>query len=320
MHVQWARSVPSSGDPPLDRVSGILNLYKPIGPTSHDMVSRVRRLFGQRRVGHAGTLDPLAEGVLLVCVGQATRVSEYLMASTKVYLAEVVLGATSTTDDAEGEIEPQGTVSCTRADVATALAGFVGELEQLPPRYSAVKHDGVPLYKRARRGEDVPLRPRPVRIDAIHLVAWDSPRMRLLVTCGPGTYIRALARDLGAALGCGGYLGGLIRLCSGRFTADDAVSVEELETAVDEGFVTDLLYPIDVALLAHEAVILETDSVARLRQGQGLPATGRPTGPAPYRAYSRTGELVALLSHAPSADGSQALWQPRRVFVPSDDL
>jgi len=295
--------------------NGILNLYKPVGPTSHDAVARVRRLFGQRRVGHAGTLDPLAEGVLLVCLGHATRVSEYLMASTKVYLAEVTLGATSTTDDAEGEITPGGPVSCSRADVAAALAQFVGEIDQVPPRYSAVKRDGVALYKRARRGEDVVSPARRVRVEAIELVAWQPPHVGLLVTCSPGTYIRALARDLGAALGCGGYLSGLVRLRSGRFTADDAVSFEELELAVAEGFAPDLLYPADVALLDREAVILEADSVARLRQGQALPAVGRPVGPPPYRAYSESGDLVALLGYEIAADNAQAVWQPRRVFL-----
>ena len=299
----------------LQSASGILNLYKPIGPTSHDAVARVRRLFGLRRVGHAGTLDPLAEGVLLVCVGHATRVSQYLMASPKTYLAQVTLGATSTTDDAEGEIVSCGPVSCTRADVIATLARFIGEIEQVPPRYSAIKRDGVPLYKRARRGEDVTLLPRRVRFAALHLVAWAPPHVGLLMTCGPGTYIRSLARDLGAALGCGGYLSGLVRLRSGRFTAADAVSFAELETAVAEGFAADLLYPPDVALLDREAVIFEADSIARLKQGQALPATGQPTGPVPYRAYSGTGELVALLTYQAVADNNQAFWQPRRVFL-----
>jgi tRNA pseudouridine55 synthase len=265
-------------------------------------------------VGHAGTLDPLAEGVLLVCLGHATRVSEYLMASTKSYLAEVMLGATSTTDDAEGEIVSGGPVPGTREDVAAALAPFVGEIEQVPPRYAAVKRDGVPLYKRARRGEDVPLFARRVRIEAIRLVDWDPPRVSLLVTCGPGTYIRALARDLGAALGCGGYLSGLVRVRSGRFTARDAVSFEELETAIAGGFAADLLYPADAALLDREAVILAAESVARLGQGQALLATGAPASPAPYRAYSAAGDMVALLDYEGTAAGP-AWWRPRRVFL-----
>jgi len=297
-----------------------LNLYKPVGPTSHDAVARVRRLFGQRQVGHAGTLDPLAEGVLLVCLGRATRVSTYLMASAKSYLAEVTLGATSTTDDAEGEIVPGGPVSCTREDAAAALAGFTGEIEQTPPRYAAVKRDGVPLYQRARRGEEVTPLARRVHIEAIHLLDWDPPHACLLVTCGPGTYIRALARDLGAALGCGGYLSGLVRVRSGRFTVHDAVSFEELEVAIAEGFAADLLYPADTALLDRAAVILAAESAARLQQGQALPAhadrlaANAPAGPAPYRAYSAAGELVALLDQESTAAGA-AWWRPRRVFL-----
>ncbi len=298
----------------LPEAAGILNLYKPCGPTSHDAVARVRRLFHQRRVGHAGTLDPLAQGVLLVCLGAATRVSEYLMASSKTYLAEVTLGATSTTDDAEGEITPGGPIpSC--AAVVAALADLIGERDQVPPRYAAVKRAGVALYRRARRGEVVIPAPRRVHIAAIELVSWQPPQVGLLITCGPGTYIRALARDLGAALGCGGYLSGLVRLRSGRFTAAEAISFEELEVAIAEGFAADLLYPPDVALLDREAVILGSDSVARLQQGRSVPATGQPAGPPPYRAYSASGELVALLSHVRGADPGQTMWQPRRVFM-----
>ncbi|MBU0491517.1 MAG: tRNA pseudouridine(55) synthase TruB [Chloroflexi bacterium] len=297
-------------------VSGILNLYKPVGPTSHDMVARVRRLFGQRQVGHAGTLDPLAEGVLLICLGAATRMSQYLMDGPKTYLADVTLGATSITDDAEGTLMPGRPVSCTRADVLQALGRFLGEIQQVPPRYAAIKRDGVPLYKLARRGQAVTPPPRPVHIQAIHLLSWQPPHMSLLVTCHAGTYIRSLARDVGTLLRCGGYLSGLVRLCSGRFTAGDAVTLEQLELAVDAGFAADLLYPVDTALLDRDAVILGPDSVARLRQGQALPAHGRPTGPAPYRAYSSAGDLVALVTHRTSGD--QALWQPQRVFATTD--
>ncbi len=309
-----SHTVAAIRNPKSEIYNGILNLYKPVGPTSHDAVARVRRLLGQRRVGHAGTLDPLAEGVLLVCVGHATRVSEYLMASPKTYLGQVTLGATSTTDDAEGEITPGGSVPGSRSAVIAALSQFIGEIDQVPPRYAAVKRDGVALYRRARRGEVVTPAPRRVRIAAIELVAWQPPHVGLLVTCSAGTYIRALARDLGAALGCGGYLSGLVRLRSGPFTAADAVSFAELEVAIAAGFAADLLYPADVALLDRAAVILEADAVARLRQGQALPATGRPIGPPPYRAYSETGDLVALLGYESVADNTPAMWQPRRVF------
>ncbi len=186
-------------------MDGILNIDKPQGWTSHDVVAWIRRVLKVKRVGHAGTLDPLATGVLLVCVGQATRVAEYLMASDKTYRAQIQLGTITDTYDTDGEVVETRPLSpdIDRGAIWVALGRFVGDIMQAPPAYSAIKQDGVPLHRRARRGEEVRPAPRPVRIHSIQLVDWTAPCLTVDVTCDPGTYIRSLAHDLGQALGCG---------------------------------------------------------------------------------------------------------------------
>ena len=191
-------------------LNGILNINKPAGWTSHDVVAWVRRVLREKRAGHAGTLDPMATGVLLVCLGQATRVAEYLMGGEKVYRAEAQLGIVTDTYDADGEVMASAPVPpLTADDLRRTLAGFVGEIMQVPPAYSAIKQDGVAAYRKARRGEAVTLAPRPVTIRRIELLDWtpaDAPaasgdRLTIEVTCGAGTYIRSLTHDLGQALG-----------------------------------------------------------------------------------------------------------------------
>jgi len=237
-------------------LSGILNVDKPLGWTSHDVVGLVRRLTRQRQVGHAGTLDPLASGVLLVMVGQATRLSDYLMHGRKCYLARLRLGATTPTDDAEGEVtEAPAAPGLTRERVAAALSAFRGDIEQIPPAYAAIKQGGVPVYKLARQGKEPVLAARRVRIDALALLALDGEMLDILVWCGAGTYIRALARDVGERLGCGAYLAGLRRLSSGAFGVDTAVGVQELRRLAGEGRVSEVLAPLDEAVVGWPAVI-----------------------------------------------------------------
>jgi len=237
-------------------LSGILNVDKPLGWTSHDVVGLVRRLTRQRQVGHAGTLDPLASGVLLVMLGQATRLSDYLMHGRKCYLARLRLGATTPTDDAEGEVtEARVVTGLTRERVAAALSAFRGDIEQVPPAYAAIKQGGVPVYKLARQGQEPVLAARRVRIDALALLALDGELLDILVWCGAGTYIRALARDVGQRLGCGAYLAGLRRLSSGAFGVDTAVGVQELRQLAGEGRVSEVLAPLDEAVAGWPAVI-----------------------------------------------------------------
>ncbi len=258
---------------------GILNLNKPLGPTSHDVVRRVRTLAGVRRVGHAGTLDPLATGVLLVCVGKATRVAEYLVATRKVYAARVRLGVATSTFDAEGDAVSESPVDVTRAQIEAALAPFRGKILQVPPMYSAVKHRGVPLYRLARRGIEVTRQPRPVEIFRLDLIAWEAPDALLEVTCSPGTYVRALAHDLGQAMGCGAHLAALTREASGSFLLEDAITLEELAVVASEGRWCDHLLPIDAALSGFPTWRLGADQARRLCMGQTVPADAAQGGP-----------------------------------------
>ncbi len=215
-------------------LDGLINLYKPVGLTSAQALDRVRRLTGQRKSGHAGTLDPAAEGVLLVVLGRATKCVERLMDLPKTYLTTLRLDVTSDGFDSEGEMR-EVTVARppSREEIEAALRAFVGTIEQVPPTRSAVKVGGQPAYKRARRGEALDLRPRPARIDRITLCHYAWPVLEIEVACGRGTYIRAIARDLGVALATGGCLTRLVRTAVGPYTAADAWTLERLGQSTD---------------------------------------------------------------------------------------
>ncbi len=305
-------------------MDGIFVINKGEGLTSHDVVARVRRLAHQKRVGHAGTLDPAATGVLPVLLGQATRVAEYLSESGKAYRALVRFGVETTTYDREGEVTRTApTDGLTLEQISAALPAFLGEQEQLPPIYSAIKRDGRPLYALARAGEAVTVEPRRVRIDALRIVAWQPPDLTLDVECGKGTYIRSLAYDLGQRLGPGAHLAALTRTRSGPFTLDQAITLEALEQALATDAWRGRFFAADEALLDWRALILGEASEARMRQGQPLrfeqratllpsPA-GRGAGGegAPHaRAYSADGRFlgIALWSE------EQAAWQPHKVL------
>lgn len=292
-------------------MDGILNIYKPIGPTSHDVVNRVRRLSRQRRVGHAGTLDPAAEGVLLVCLGRATRVVEYMADYDKEYCATIRLGQSTDTCDAAGRpTSPLVQPTFGQEEVARALASFVGRIWQVPPAYSALKQGGQPLYRLARAGKKVQPAPRQVEIYAAALLAWEPPDLLANVRCSKGTYIRSLAHDLGQKLGCGGHLRGLVRLASGPFRLEDAVTLEELAAAFADGYAETFLYPLDEALLSLPAVILGPDNARAVAQGARWSGPQAPAGERLCRAYSSEGELVALLEN----EDDTTIWQPRKVF------
>ncbi|MBN1135504.1 MAG: tRNA pseudouridine(55) synthase TruB [Anaerolineae bacterium] len=297
-------------------MSGIVNVDKPSGMTSHDVVDAVRRMAGQRKVGHAGTLDPLASGVLLLCLGRATRVVEYLMAGRKSYRAAILLGRTTTTYDVEGEVVAAGgRADFGRAEIEAALAGFVGPIQQVPPVYSALKQRGQPLYKLARQGEEVEPSPRAVEIYSLELLSWAPPILTVEVTCSPGTYVRSLAHDLGRQLGSGACLAGLIRLRSGRFSLEEAVSLERLAEAFQHGQEAGYLLPMDEALLDLPALILAQSDAQRIIQGQSIAALQPPASnlqlSAECRAYSSSGDLVAILSYDPATSA----WRPRKVFA-----
>ena len=302
-------------------MDGIFVINKGEGLTSHDVVARVRRLAHQKRVGHAGTLDPAATGVLPVLLGQATRVAEYLSESGKAYRALVRFGVETTTYDREGEVTRIATTEdLTLEQISVALPAFLGEQEQLPPIYSAIKRDGRPLYALARAGETVVVEPRHVRIDALRVVAWQPPDLTLDVECGKGTYIRSLAYDLGQRLGPGAHLAALTRTRSGPFTLDQAITLEALEQALAADAWRARFFAADEALLDWRALILGEASEARMRQGQPLRFAARATSPlslgegpgegAGARAYSADGRFLGIARWSEE----QAAWLPHKVL------
>ena len=297
-------------------MNGVLNVDKPGGLTSHDVVARIRRACGQRRVGHAGTLDPLATGVLLVCLGQATRIAEYLTAGRKEYRATVRLGASTDTYDAEGQVVEERAVdpddSQLRERLRHELERFRGEIEQVPPVYSAIKQGGEPLYRRARRGEVVQPRARTVTIDEIELESWSGPDAIIRLTCSPGTYVRSFAHDLGQVLGCGAHLAALVRTGSGSFRVESATSLDEIERSAEDGTLPSRVVPMDSALSQLPALDLSPAELDAVRVGQFLsrpPPVGSPD--IPCRGRDPDGELVAILQF----DTGRQRWRPRKVFL-----
>jgi tRNA pseudouridine55 synthase len=290
---------------------GLLNIDKPSGPTSHDVVQSVRRGIGERRVGHAGTLDPLAGGVLVLALGPATRLIEYLIGSQKSYRALVKLGVSTDTYDAEGSIVEERPVPPDLAEtqLRAALDAFTGEIEQIPPVYSAIKIGGKSAHARVRAGETVELKPRRIRIDSIDLLAFTPPTLELRVTCSAGTYIRSLAHDLGEALGCGAMLAGLTRTASGHFHLQDAVSWDTLQAAFEDGSWRDHLLSADRALEDTPMVRLSFEDLEKIRNG--MPIQGTPVDKGLGRAYTPNGQFVAVLNADPENDQ----WRPKKVFT-----
>jgi tRNA pseudouridine55 synthase len=294
-------------------MDGILNINKATGMTSHDVVARVRKLLHQRRVGHAGTLDPAASGVLPICVGQGTRVAEYLSESGKVYQAEITFGTVTDTYDAEGNIiRTADTSHLTLARIEEALPHFLGPQKQLPPRYSAIKIQGQPAYKRVRSGEEITLEARAIEIQQLRLLAWEPPRLTLVVECSKGTYIRSLAYDLGEHLGCGAYLSALIRTRSGPFTLAGSITLEQLAEASEEGTVSGYLLAADSALQNYPALELDAATITRVLHGNTFSNPQSHLQPAATlaRIYDMEGHFLAIATW----DSQQQQWQPKKVF------
>ncbi|MGE4545721.1 MAG: tRNA pseudouridine(55) synthase TruB [Pedobacter sp.] len=252
-------------------MNGILIVDKPQGMTSHAVVGRVRRLFGLRKVGHAGTLDPLATGVLVVALGQATRILQFLMEENKVYRASLLLGKVTDTQDSEGQVLGTHETSHLCADeIRDVCMSMVGPIDQVPPMYSALKKDGVPLYKLARQGVEVARTARRVTIFSLQQLSVQSPCVTFDVSCSKGTYIRTLCHDIGAKLGCGAHLTSLRRLQSAPFTEADAVTLEEIEQAAPEDRHRFLL-SIGEALREYPSLVVSDEGVKRL--SYGIPPT-----------------------------------------------
>lgn len=287
---------------------GLIIVDKPVGPTSHRIVNLVRRSTGVRKVGHAGTLDPRASGVLILCLGPATRLSEYLSTSSKRYEALVRFGSSTQTYDAEGEILSETGSSPDHDTILEVLPEFRGEIEQVPPPYSAIKVRGKKAYDLARSGEEVQLEARKVTIQRLDVLSYHPPDLSLDVECTAGTYIRSLAHDLGERLATGAHLANLRRSQAGPFTLDDAVSLAELEMSFTSGDWEQYVLPAADALPDLPLVEVDGDDLDHLRNGRRIRAVLGAGGKA--RAIGPDGDLVAILE---SVEDGKA-WHPRKVF------
>ncbi|MSQ15868.1 MAG: tRNA pseudouridine(55) synthase TruB [Dehalococcoidia bacterium] len=299
-------------------MDGILNINKHSGVTSFYAIALIRRLSGERRVGHAGTLDPLASGIQVIGVGRGTRALEF-MSGTKVYRASLTLGATTDTYDAEGKVtsvcDPSGV---TLEQITTALEKFEGEIQQVPPAYSAIKQGGRRLYELARAGTAVIAPARPVVIHRIEVTCWDSPTLDIEVECGRGTYIRSIAHDLGQDLGCGAYLKALQRVKDGPFYIDKAIPLAELPERVERSGWQDTLMPIDSVIGALPSVVIEDKYVGMAVNGVPLPVELVPLNAEPsdgqlFRTYSSGGVFLAVTEYS----SSELALKPRKVFASS---
>lgn len=285
---------------------GLVVVDKPAGWTSHDVVGKLRRLGRTRRVGHAGTLDPMATGVLICGIGRATRLLGHLALTDKTYTATIRLGVTTTTDDAEGEVVAERAVTISAADLADAIASLTGDILQVPSSVSAIKVNGQRAYARVRAGEDVELAPRPVRVSRFELLERRGSDLDVLVECSTGTYVRALARDLGEALGCGGHLTALRRTRVGGFTLAEAVSLDRL---VEEGSLSSALLPLAESVSrSFPRRELSSDESRELSFGRRIPASGI-VGLA--GAFAPDGSVVALIEDV------EGLAKPAVVFAPA---
>jgi tRNA pseudouridine55 synthase len=298
-------------------LDGILNIDKPRGKTSFSIVALVKRLSRERRVGHAGTLDPEATGVLPVCLGQGTRIVEFLVDTTKTYHARIEMGVATDTYDGSGQItqrkDPSG---INRRQIESALEKFRGSIRQIPPMYSAVKHHGQPLYKLARAGINIERESRPATIHRLELITWQPPVATLEVECGKGTYIRSLANDLGQSLGCGAHLQSLIRTRCGLFDIKDAIPVPKLKEAFRCGYWPHFVYPVDIVLQHLSAVVVSDAAEDIIRKGGSLalehggPGEKGYSGQAQCRAYTLDGRFLGVLDRVPAT----GLWHPKKVL------
>jgi tRNA pseudouridine55 synthase len=297
-------------------VDGILNINKPAGSTSFNVVAAVKRICRERHVGHSGTLDPMAEGVLPVCVGRATRVAEYLLESTKQYRAVIKFGTETDTGDAEGQVlGHRDSSGLTREVILSGLENFRGSIQQIPPMYSALKYHGRPLYKYAREGVNIERKSRTAEIYHLEMISWDSPAAVLDITCSHGTYIRSLAIDLGQLLGCGAHLTNLVRLRCGPFEIANSITLLRLEEAVNHGDWQNLLQPVDSVLQEWPALIADAETAEFIRHGK----------PVKYQKIEAGGGINRDLCRAYSLDGSflgvlrfnseTGEWQPKKIFL-----
>ena len=305
-------------------MNGILNINKPEGPTSFNIVSRIKKLTGEKRVGHAGTLDPAASGVLPICFGHGTRVIEYLMDSTKDYRAEIEFGKTTDTYDATGSITSSKDSSFVdKNQIETILNTFLGEIQQVPPIFSALKHKGKPYYELARVGIDIEIPSRSVTIHNVTVRDWQPPVVTIDVTCGKGTYIRSIAHDLGQIIGCGAYMKSLVRRKYGPFSIDNSISSDELEQVRTENYWQRYIHPIDSVLLHLKAIVVNDDSRQNIQNGRPIEnivivsqtltdqSQSAECQETHCRAYGLDGRFLGILRYVTET----GQWQPEKVFI-----
>ena len=297
---------PQRRAPPRRQIDGVLLLDKPAGLSSNATLQHAKRLFNATKAGHTGTLDPLATGLLPICFGEATKFAQLLLDADKAYAVTIRLGAMTTTGDSEGEVTLERPVDVSRAEFEAALARFIGSIAQRPPRHAALKYRGRNYYEYAREGIEIPRPVRTVVINELTIDAWSPPLVELAVRCGKGTYIRALAEDLGEVAGCGAHVSALRRTATGGFRVGDAVTLEAL-AALPDADRDRLLLPADAACAALPRCDLERAEAAGFRDGQAVHRAELPD--ATYRTYA--GGVFAGV-----ADAAQGLLRPRRLVAP----
>ncbi len=283
-------------------LDGVLNIYKEKGYTSHDVVARMRGILKQKKIGHTGTLDPDAEGVLLVCLGQATKLCDMLTGQDKTYKAVMLLGVDTDTQDMGGQVLEEKDVICTEEEISGAVKGFIGNISQMPPMYSAVRVNGKHLYELARAGRDVERSPREVTIKDIEIGKIDLPRVEMTVNCSKGTYIRTLCHDIGQVLGCGACMESLKRTQVGRFTVENSITLSELENIYETGDIDRHLVSIEQMLCDHPAVYTLPSADNLLHNGNPLKSSdiifnGLPDKDNLYRMYDSSKDFWGIYGY-----------------------
>ncbi len=296
--------------------NGIINIYKEAGFTSHDVIAKMRGILKQKKIGHTGTLDPQATGVLPVCLGSGTRLCDMLTDRNKEYVAELLLGVTTDTQDTTGQVLTRQTVTCGEEQIRRAAAGFVGAYDQIPPMYSALKVDGKKLYELARAGKEVERKARRVEIQELEILNIQLPVVKMRVVCSKGTYIRTLCADMGEKLGCGGTMQSLVRTRVGVFGLSDAITLAQLEQLRDEGRVEDVLLAVDAvfaeapALHVQEAFVRLLDNGNAIRPEQTVEQTGYAEGES-VRFYRTDGSFAGIYAYC----AQKQRYQPVKMFL-----
>lgn len=272
-------------------MNGIILVDKPQDWTSHDVVAKLRGVLHERRIGHSGTLDPLATGLLVVFVGRATRAVEFAEADSKEYLAGLRLGVSTDTQDITGNIVAESAALPDEAALREAIGRFIGDVEQIPPMYSAIKIGGKKLYELARRGESVERAPRKITVSAIDIAGRDGDDYILNISCSKGTYVRTLCSDIGEALGCGACMSSLRRTRAGVFSVDDAHSLADIEAAVREGRLSDIILPVDTLFASFPKLTVSQSAAKRLKNGNIIKISAED---GEYKVYSDSDEFLLL--------------------------